>query len=142
MQKQIDVRGPRFGAAITTVVLAIALVALPSALSSALLAWQTLAFGLGAFVGLHAAPYGVLFRKIVVKRVGPATKFEDVQPPRFAQLVGFGFAAVALCAALSGLTLVAQIATGLALGAAFLNSVFAICLGCEMYVIGKRLLNH
>ena len=29
---------------------------------------------------------------------------------------------------------------GLALGAAFLNAAFGFCLGCEMYLIGRRLL--
>jgi hypothetical protein len=37
---------------------------------------------------------------------------------------------------------VAQLALGLALGAAFLNAVFGICVGCEMYTLGKRLLTR
>ena len=141
MSNQIDARGPRFGALITTVVLAVILVSIPSSLASVLLAIQTLAFGLGAFVGLHAQPYGVIYRKLVAPRLSPPTSFEAPQPPRFAQLVGFIFAAVGLVALVAGSTLVAQIAVGFALGAAFLNAAFAICLGCEMYVIGKRIFN-
>lgn len=84
----VDVRGPRFGAAITTVVLGLILLTMPSPVSVALLAWQTLVFGLGAIVGLQAQPYGVLFRRVVRPRIGEATEFEDAAPPRFAQTVG------------------------------------------------------
>lgn len=141
MSNQIDARGPRFGALITTVVLAIILVSIPSDFATVLLAVQALAFGLGAFVGLHAQPYGIIYRKLVAPRLSAPSNFEAPQPPRFAQFVGFIFAAVGLVALLAGSTLVAQIAVGFALGAAFLNAAFAICLGCEMYVIGKRIFN-
>lgn len=140
MSKQIDPRGPRFGAAVTTVVLAVILLALPGALATVLLVWQTAVFGIGAFVGLHAHPYGIVFRTLVRPRLGDPQSLEAVEPPTFAQLVGFGFAAVALAASVAGSTAVAQVAVGLALGAAFLNAAFALCLGCEMYVLGKRLL--
>ena len=141
MSNQIDARGPRFGAFITTVVLAIILVSIPSTLATVLLAVQTLAFGLGAFAGLRAQPYGIIYRTVVAPRLSAPTKFEAPEPPRFAQLVGFIFAGVGLLALLAGATLVAQIAVGFALAAAFLNAAFAICLGCEMYVIGKRIFN-
>lgn len=141
MSNQIDARGPRFGALITTVVLAIILVNIPSTLATVLLTVQTVAFGLGAFAGLKSQPYGVIFRLVVAPRLSAPTTFEAPEPPRFAQLVGFIFAAVGLAALLASSTLVAQIAVGFALGAAFLNAAFAICLGCEMYVIGKRIFN-
>ena len=44
-----------------------------------------------------------------------------------------------LVALLFGADLVATIAVGGALGAAFLNAAFNFCLGCEMYLIGKRI---
>ena len=140
MAQQIDVRGPRFGAAVTTVVLAIVLLTSPSSVATVLLAWQTAVFALGAFAGLKSQPYGVIFRKLVAPRLAPASKFEDVAPPTFAQLVGFLFAIVGLLGALANNTALEQVAVGLALGAAFLNAAFAICLGCEMYTLGKRLL--
>jgi branched-subunit amino acid ABC-type transport system permease component len=37
------------------------------------------AIGLGAFVGLHAQPYGALFRRLVQPRLGPPA---DLQRPR------------------------------------------------------------
>lgn len=139
MSKQIDPRGPRFGAAITTVVLATILLTIPTSIAVVLLGIQTVVFALGAFVGLHAQPYGILYRKAVAPKLGKPTALEAVEPPQFAQLVGFLFAATGLVALLAGAELVAQIAVGFALGAAFLNAAFNFCLGCEMYLIGKRI---
>ena len=139
MSKQIDPRGPRFGAVITTVVLAIILLTIPSTIAIVLLAIQTVVFGLGAFVGLHAQPYGIIYRKFVLARIGKPTELEPVEPPQFAQLVGFAFAGVGLIALLAGADLVATIAVAFALAAAFLNAAFNFCLGCEMYLIGKRI---
>ena len=136
----VDPRGPRFGASITVIVLAAALITAGSTVSLVLIAWQTLVFGLGAFVGLYAQPYGVVFRKLICPRLTPPTELEDAAPPRFAQLVGFAFLAVALVAALTGASAVAVIAVGLALAAAFLNAAFNFCLGCEMYLMSKRVL--
>ena len=138
----IDPRGPRFGAGITVVVLAIALVAGLGLLGTGILAWQTLVFALGAFVGLSAQPYGIVYRRLVRPRLSPPTEFEDEAPPRFAQLVGFIFAVVGLISYLLGATLVGQIAIGFALAAAFLNAAFNFCLGCEMYLLGRRLLSR
>jgi len=139
MSKQIDPRGPRFGAAITTTVLAIIVLTIPSSIALVLLGIQTVVFALGAFVGLHAQPYGILYRKLVAPKLGKPTALEAVEPPQFAQFVGFLFAATGLIALLLGADLVATIAVGGALGAAFLNAAFNFCLGCEMYLIGKRI---
>jgi hypothetical protein len=145
-QGGIDPRGPRFGAVITTVVLALAFVLLWTRQGSAayniacvLLAWQTLVFALGAVAGLSAQPYGWIYRHFVRPRLSPPSALEDPAPPRFAQAVGLAFAAVALVSAIFGAPVVAIIATGAALIAAFLNAAFALCLGCEMYLIGRRL---
>lgn len=137
--KQIDPRGPRFGAAMTTVVLAVILLTLPSTIATVLLTVQAAVFGLGAFVGLPAQPYGIVYRKLVQPRLPKPTELEDTEPPQFAQFVGFLFAAVGLIALGTGHPLVAQIAVGFALGAAFLNAAFNFCLGCEMYLLGKRI---
>lgn len=139
MSKQIDPRGPRFGAAITTLVLAAILLTIPSTIAIVLLGIQTAVFGLGAFVGLQAQPYGILYRKLVAAKLEMPLVLEAVEPPQFAQLVGFLFAVVGLVALLSGADLVATVAVGFALGAAFLNAAFNFCLGCEMYLIGKRI---
>lgn len=135
---QIDPRGPRFGAAITTGVLALVLIAAPSSLATSLLIFQAVVFALGAFVGLGKQPYGIVYRKFVAPKLSKPTELEDIEPPRFAQLVGFLFAVVAIVGVLIDNLLVTQLAVGLALAAAFLNAVFAFCLGCEMYLIAKR----
>ena len=135
----IDPRGPRFGASVTTVVLAAALILNGTTAGTVLIAWQTLVFALGAIVGLQAQPYGVFFRKVIKPRLGPPAEMEDAAPPRFAQAVGLAFLVVALVAALLGATVVAAVAVAFALAAAFLNAVFAFCLGCEMYLLGQRL---
>ncbi|MEV8086807.1 DUF4395 domain-containing protein [Streptomyces nigra] len=131
----IDVRGPRFGAAVTAVVLAVVLVTG----SAWLLAWQTLAFALGAAGGVGRSPYGVLFRRVVRPRLGPPTAFEAPEPPRFAQAVGLVFAVVGLVGYTLGPQWLGLAATGAALAAAFLNAVFGYCLGCEMYLLVRRM---
>ncbi|MEU9206445.1 DUF4395 domain-containing protein [Streptomyces sp. NPDC048415] len=130
----IDVRGPRFGAAVTTVVLAAVLITG----SVWVLAWQTLAFALGASGGVARSPYGWLFRKAVRPRLGPPTEFEAPQPPQFAQAVGLVFAVVGLIGYTAGPQWLGLAATGCALAAAFLNAAFGYCLGCEMYLIVRR----
>jgi hypothetical protein len=130
----IDVRGPRFGAAVTTVVLAAVLITG----SVWVLAWQTLAFALGASGGVARSPYGWLFRKAVRPRLGPPTEYEAPQPPQFAQAVGLVFAAVGLIGYTAGPQWLGLAATGCALAAAFLNAAFGYCLGCEMYLIVRR----
>ena len=130
----IDARGPRFGAAVTTVVLAAVLVTG----SVWLLAWQTLAFALGAAGGVGRSPYGWLFRRAVRPRIGPPTEFEAPEPPRFAQAVGLAFAGLGLVGYGIGPEWLGLAATGAALAAAFLNATFGYCLGCEMYLLVRR----
>ncbi|WP_328431002.1 DUF4395 domain-containing protein [Streptomyces sp. NBC_00453] len=130
----IDVRGPRFGGAVTTAVLAVVLITG----SGWLLAWQTLAFALGAAGGVGRSPYGWLFRKAVRPRIGPPTEFESPEPPRFAQTVGLLFAGVGLVGYALGPSWLGLAATGAALAAAFLNAAFGYCLGCEMYLVVRR----
>jgi hypothetical protein len=136
---EIDPRGPRFGGTITTIVLAVALITVGSPLSDVLVVWQAIVFGLGAIVGLHAQPYGILYRKVIGPRLAPPQLLEDAAPPRFAQAVGLVFMIVALISIAVGATLIAAIAIGFALAAAFLNAAFDFCLGCEMYLLGARL---
>lgn len=135
---KIDARGPRFGAAVTTVVLAIAFLTIGSPIATALLVLQTVVFGFGALVGPHVQPYGLFFAKVVRPRLAPATEFEAPQPPRFAQAVGLGFAIAALIGVGLSIQLLTTIAVGFALAAAFLNAAFNFCLGCEMYLLIRR----
>jgi hypothetical protein len=131
---QVDVRGPRFGAWVTTVVLAAALLAG----SGWLVAAQAVVFAVGAFAGLRYAPYGVLFRTLVAPQLGPVREREPEAPPRFAQLVGLLFAVVGAAGYLLGAPVLGAVATGLALVAALLNAATGFCLGCELYLIVRR----
>ena len=140
MGNQIDPRGARFAATLTTVVLAVVLLTAPAALGTGLLAAQTAVFAVGAVAGVQRTPYSWLFQHLVRPRLAPPTETEDGAPPRFAQAVGLGFAVLALVGYLTGATLVGAIATGLALGAAFLNAAFGLCLGCEVYLRVRRAL--
>jgi hypothetical protein len=132
--RQVDVRGPRFGAWVTTVVLAVALVTGAGWLVAA----QAVVFGVGAFAGLRYAPYGVVFRVLVAPRLGPVGEREPEAPPRFAQLVGLVFAVVGAAGYLFGAPLLGAVATGLALVAALLNAATGFCLGCELYLTVRR----
>ena len=138
--KQIDPRGPRFGAAITTVVLALILVLGPaSPIAAVLLTIQILAFAAGSIFGLQAQPYGWIYRTFVRPRLGPPSELEDQAPPRFAQAVGLVFGLVGAAGLLLGLDVLFYVAIGMALAAAFLNAAFNFCLGCEMYLLFTRI---
>jgi hypothetical protein len=134
----IDARGPRFGAIITTVVLALTLVTN----NKWLLLAQALVFAIGAIRGPQFTPYGFIFKKLIKPRLSKEAPTEDVRPPKFAQSVGFLFALVGLVGAFSGADAVFTVAVGFALGAAFLNAAFNYCLGCEMYLLGLRLIKR
>ncbi|MDX6301142.1 MAG: hypothetical protein QOF53_2356 [Nocardioidaceae bacterium] len=139
---QVDPRGPRFAATLTTVLLAVALLVAPSTGTVVLLAVQAVLFGIGAVAGVARTPYSWLFRTFVRPRLGPPAELEDAAPPRFAQTVGLGFTIVALGGYLAGLDLLGAVATGFALAAAFLNAAFGLCLGCEVYLLARRATTH
>lgn len=136
---QIDPRGPQFGAVITTALLAVVLATAPSTFAVVLLAVQAALFATGALLGVSRTPYAWLFRTVVRPRLAAPAHLEDPAPPRFAQGVGLAFAVVGLVGLLTGATLVGLVAVGFALAAALLNAVFGFCLGCEVYLLTRRL---
>ena len=130
----IDARGPRFGAAITTVVLAAAL----ATNNVWFIVVQALVFAIGAFKGPQFTPYAFIFKTLVKPRLKKSGATEDVRPPQFAQTVGLLFALTAAAGSFAGLDVVFTIAVAFALGAAFLNAAFNFCLGCEIYLLLLR----
>lgn len=134
----IDPRGPRFTASVTAVLLAAALL-VPTPVAGTLVALQALFFLVGAAIGVQYTPTGFVFRTLVRPRLSAPAELEDPRPPRFAQGVGLAFASVALLGYLLGATLLAQVAVGFALVAALLNAAIGLCLGCELYLLGRRL---
>lgn len=137
---QVDVRGPRFVAWVTTAVLIVTLLVSTASVpvAAVILGLQTVVFALGAALGPRRHPYGRVFAALIAPRLGPVTEREPVAPLKFAQLVGFVFAAVGTAGFALGAPLVGLIATGFALFAAFLNAAFGICLGCQIYPLVAR----
>ena len=97
---QIDPRGPRFGAVITTFVFIAVLITA----STWLLAAQAVVFGIGALFGMRYAPYGLIFRWLVRPRLGPPAELEDEAPPRFSQGLGLVFAVIGVIGYATGVT--------------------------------------
>ena len=130
----IDARGPRFGAAITTVVFAAAL----ATHNAWFIVAQAIVFAIGAFKGPQYTPYAFIYKRLIKPLLKGDVPTEDVRPPQFAQSVGLLFALVAISGALFGIDALVVAAVSMALGAAFLNAAFNFCLGCEIYLLLLR----
>ena len=130
----IDARGPRFGAVITTVVLATAL----ATNNLWVIVAQAIVFAIGAFKGPQFTPYAFIYKSVVKPRLKGEVPTEDVRPPQFAQSVGLLFALTAIVGLVVGITPIFTVAVAFALAAAFLNAGFNFCLGCEIYLLLLR----
>ncbi|KRF32539.1 DUF4395 domain-containing protein [Yonghaparkia sp. Soil809] len=140
-QPGIDPRGPRFGAAITAVLLLVVVgLALSGAAvaATAVLAALVAIFAWGAFAGIRRHPWGRLYATLVAPRLAPPTHREDPAAPTFAQLVGFLITGAGLVLHLLGVPGALVVAASMAFVAAFLNAVFDYCLGCQLYVLLVR----
>ena len=132
---QIDPRGARFSAALSAVVLGLVLVTG----SVWLFAWQAAVFAVTAGLGLKYSPYGLIYRWLIRPRLGPPQELEGPAPPRFAQGVGLFVSVIGIIGYATGLTALGMAGAAVAFAAAFLNAVFGLCLGCEMYVLIRRI---
>ena len=130
----IDARGPRYTAAITTLVLSAALVTE----SNVIIGFQFAVFLTDVLCGLRKSLYGFIYRNLIQPRLSGPVPSENEAVPRFAQLIGALFAATALLGGVSGNSAVFLIATSCALAAAFLNAAFGFCLGCQFYLLILR----
>jgi hypothetical protein len=130
----IDARGPRFGAVITTAVLATAL----ATNNLWVIVAQAVVFAIGAFKGPQFTPYAFIYKSVVKPRLKGEVPIEDVRPPQFAQSVGLLFALTAIVGLVVGITPIFTVAVAFALAAAFLNAAFNFCLGCEIYLLLLR----
>jgi hypothetical protein len=135
----IDPRGPRFGAAVNLVLLVAVLLLGDSPAAYAVLAVTVAGFAIGAFGGVGRTWQAWVFRRVVRPRLAPPTELEDPRPPTFAQLVGLVITGAGLVLGLAGVSAAVPVAAAFALVAAFLNAVFGLCLGCELYLLGLRL---
>ena len=133
-ERLIDARGPRYTAAITTVVLSAALVTE----SNLIIGFQFAVFLSAVLFGLRRSLYGFIYRNLIQPRLSGPVPSENEAAPRFAQLIGALFAFTALIGGLTGNSALFLIATGFALSAAFLNAAFGFCLGCQLYLLIVR----
>lgn len=135
-QRMIDVRGPRFGAAVTTAVLATAIV-----LELVwLVALQVAVFAIASIAGLRYAPYGAIFRLLRTRLdLGPPPEVEPEGPPRFAQTCGLIFAGAGLVALAAGAELAGWVLVGIVLALSTLLAFTGLCVGCELYLVGQRI---
>jgi len=144
---KIDPRGPRFGAGITTVILLVVVVlGLQEAPTAGVVdaSWWLLLFAFVMFVwgtvlGPAKHPYGLFFRAVIRPRLQAPAYLEPEAPPRFAQGVGLLVSGVGLVLHLAGVPYGLVAAAAAAFIAAFLNAVFGLCLGCELYGLLLRL---
>lgn len=143
----IDPRGPRFGAAITSVLLLVA-VWLTIGLASApvnleapgyvLVVVISAVFLWGVVGGVQNHPYGLFFKAVIRPRLKAPEYVESPAGPTFAQGVGFLVTIVGVLLYIAGVTVALPIAAGAAFVAAFLNAAFGYCLGCEIYLLFAR----
>ena len=94
---ELDPRGQRFAAAVTSIVLIVVLAT----------GWGWLALAQALVFAVTAAdprrgPYSFVYRALVLPRIGPPAEREPAAPVRFAQLVGFVFLSIATIGYLSG----------------------------------------
>ncbi len=130
----LDPRGPRFAAAVTSVVLVLVLV-----LQSGWLALAQAAVFAVAALWPRSSPYGLVYRALLAPRLPRPAELEPAAPVRFAQALGLGFTVVAATGYLLGVPVLGLVFTAFALVAAFLNAAFGLCLGCEFYLGFRRL---
>ena len=134
--KPIDPRGPRSNQTVLTAALLVGFLAD--------FRWIAPIFAgvlfLGAAFGPKYGPVLAFYAKVVKPRLAPPAELEDPRPPRFAAAVGVVFllgASVAFLASANTLgwtfVLIVAVLAGLAAST-------GLCVGCEMYLIGSRLL--
>jgi len=99
-----------------------------------------LAYGFWARVltGPTLSPLGALAQKVIAPRLGPSKPVPG-PPKRFAQGMGTAFSTAALVLALGvGAHSAADVVLGLLAIAAGLESIFAVCLGCQVFGLLMR----
>jgi hypothetical protein len=141
--KQLDPRGPRFGAGITSIlmVLVIYFSLAPETIDIAfgIMAFAVLMFTFGSLLGPAKHPYSYLYKYTLRKFLKDPTELEAPKPVHFAQVVGLIVTGTGFLLHILAVPNALPVAAAAAFIAAFLNAVFAYCLGCQMYLGLKRL---
>jgi uncharacterized protein DUF4395 len=136
MSKLVDPRQPRMGQAITGTVLLIGFVLeWPAVLPVLAMVLAGASVG-GPTTNLYAWIYKGARR---VLKFGPPAELEEIGPPRFANTLGFLFLTTASILYFGAHSHVAAWSLGLLVSAlALLAAITGLCVGCEMFVIGRR----
>jgi len=79
------------------------------------------------------SPLGLLATRVLTPRIRTEHKFVPGPPKRFAQAIGLTFGVVALVLVAADQPTASRIVIAGLVGAAFLESAFAFCLGCVMF---------
>ncbi|MEV4534522.1 DUF4395 domain-containing protein [Asanoa sp. NPDC049518] len=141
LRARLDPRLLRFSAGATATVLAVVLLVVDVArpLALGLLASQVAVFAFTAFVSFQWSLWAQIFARLIWPRLATPAELEDARPPRFAQLIGFFLAALALITFSSGVDVAGYSLTALAFGLTALNATTGVCLGCKAYRLIRRL---
>lgn len=140
LRGHVDPRLLRFSAGATAGALAIVLLIVDVArpVGIFVLATQVAVFAFTAFVSFQWSLWAQIFARFIWPRIGAPTRLEDARPPRFAQLVGFVFTALALISFAVGVDVAGYSLTALTLAVAALNASTGLCLGCKAYPLFRR----
>ncbi len=101
--------------------------------STLILVALTYGFAARVVAGPAFSPLALFVTRVVTPKLNFNHKFVPGPSKRFAQTIGFIFAATALTLTLLDYSLSAKLVIAALIFAATLESVFAICLGCIMF---------
>jgi Domain of unknown function (DUF4395) len=106
------------------------------------LEWATLVIAYGfvarVLTGPTLSPLGQVVTRLVTPRLGIPERPVAGPPKRFAQGMGVVFSLSALVLTGLGYWTAAEVVLGLLASAAFLESVFGLCLGCKVFAVLMR----
>ena len=159
MPRQLDPRGPRFGAGITSVLMLVVIYLsleptswfayaptsgasfIPGVNPMAVwvMGFSVVMFAIGSTLGPAKHPFSYLYKFTLRKFLKAPTYLEPAKPVHFAQVIGLVVTGSGLILHLLGVPNALPISAAFAFLAAFVNAVFAYCIGCQMYLGLKRL---
>jgi hypothetical protein len=135
----VDSRQPRLGQAVTGIILLVGFVID----APAVLPVVGVLLGVTAVLGPRFNPYAALFRALRrLKLFGPPRELEEAAPPRFASVLGLLFLGAATVAWGLGASGVAWGLGLLVAGLALLSAATGLCVGCELYVVARRMVTR
>ncbi len=141
--EQLDPRGPRFGAGVSSILMLVVIYLSLDSATEQLALWvmgfAVTMFTFGSLLGPARHPYSYLYKYTLRKLLKAPAYLEPATPVHFAQVIGLIITGTGLALGLLGVPYALPIAAAGAFMAAFVNAVFAYCIGCQMYLGLKRL---